>query len=100
MQNFFDIALKSKEKTYEKIIEMSKNNGYTTDNLLDYDYFSNDYKLIAVDFSKQIGSENLDLKQEISFIGRLDEDNAAMFFIIEISEGTTVNFSRNSVCIL
>ena len=31
---FFEIPVKNKEESYEAIIEMSKNNGYTTDNLL------------------------------------------------------------------
>ena len=42
---------------------MSKNNDYTTDNLLDYEYFKDHYKLIAIDLSKQIELENSDLKQ-------------------------------------
>ena len=51
---------------------------------MDYDYFPNHYKLIAIDMSKQIELENPDLKQQINFIGRLEEDNGAtMFFIIE-----------------
>ena len=33
------MPIKDKEETYENIIEMSKNNDYTTGNLLDYDYF-------------------------------------------------------------
>ena len=61
---------------------MSKNNDYTAGNLLDYEYFKDHYKLIAIDLSKQIQSENTDLKQQINFIGRLEED-ATMFFIIE-----------------
>ena len=32
---------------------MSKNNGYTTGNLLDYEYFSDHYKLIAIDLRKK-----------------------------------------------
>ena len=32
---------------------MSENNKYTAGNLLDYEYFSNDYKLIAIDLSKK-----------------------------------------------
>ena len=48
---------------------MRKNNDYTTGNLLDYDYFSNHYKLIAIDLSKQIELGNPDLKQEINCIG-------------------------------
>ena len=42
---------------------MRKNNGYTTGSLLDYEYFKNHYKLIAIDLSKQIKLENSDLKQ-------------------------------------
>ena len=44
---------------------MSKNKDYTTGNLLDYNYFSNHYKLIAIDLRKQIELENPDLKQKI-----------------------------------
>ena len=36
---FFEIPVKNKEETYEKIIEISKNSDYTTGNLLDYEYF-------------------------------------------------------------
>ena len=31
---------------------MTKNNDYTTGNLLDYEYFEDHYKLIAIDLSK------------------------------------------------
>ena len=66
---------------------MSKNNDYTTGNLLDYNYFSNNYKLIAVDLSEQIELENSDLKQQVNFIGKLEEDDGAtMFFMIEKSK--------------
>ena len=53
---------------------MSRNNDYTTSNLLDYEYFSKYYKLIAMDMSKQIELENPDLKQQINFIGRLESN--------------------------
>ena len=36
---FFEIPVKNKEEAYEAIVEMSKNNKYTTGNLLDYQYF-------------------------------------------------------------
>ena len=80
---FFEIPVKNKEEEYEAIIDMSKNNDYTTVNLLDYEYFKDHYKLIAIDLNKQIELENPDLKQQINFIGRLEENNATMFFIIE-----------------
>ena len=40
------------EEAYEKILDMSNNNDYTTANLLDFVYLKN-YKLIATDLSKQ-----------------------------------------------
>ena len=59
---FFEIPVKNKEEAYEAIIEMSKNNDYTTGNLLDYEYFKDYYRLIAIDLSKQIELENPNLK--------------------------------------
>ena len=79
---------------------MSKNNGYTTGNLLDYEYFKDHYQLIAIDLSKQIELKNPDLKQQISFVGRLEENNATMFFIIEKKEETTFDFSQNSAVVV
>ena len=59
---FFEIPVKNKEEAYEQIIEMSKNNDYTTGNLLDYEYFKDHYQLIAIDLSKKIELGNPDLK--------------------------------------
>ena len=60
---------------------MSNNNDYTTGNLLDFAYFKENYKLIAIDLSKQTKLKD---PQQINFIGKLDKDNGAtMFFIIE-----------------
>ena len=80
------------EEAYEKIIEMSNNNNYTTSNLLDFAYFKENYKLIAIDLSKQTKLKD---PQQINFIGKLEnQDNGGtMFFIIEKSEETTFNFS-------
>ena len=80
---FFDLPIKTEEEAYEKNIDISRNNEYTTGNLLDYDYFKKYYKLIAVDLSKrQVLQENEDLIQQINFIGRLTEA-ANIFIIIE-----------------
>ena len=51
---FSDVPVKNKEEAYEKIIEISKNNDCRTHNLLDYEYFSKQYKLIAIDLSKKL----------------------------------------------
>ena len=92
---FFDLPLKTEEEAYEKIIDISRNNEYTTGNLLDYDYFKKYYKLIAIDLSKQqVLQENEDLIQQINFIGKLEEA-ANVFIIIEKKENTILEFSQN-----
>ena len=77
---------------------MSNNNNYTTGNLLDYAYYKKHYRLIATDLSKQTKLKD---PQQINFIGKLLKNTGAtMFFILEKSEETTFNFSRNSVTIV
>ena len=97
---FFEIPVKNKEEACETIIEMTKNNNYTTGNLLNYEYFKDYHKIIAIDLSKQIELENPDLKQQINFFGRLQENNATMFFIVEQKEETTFDFSQNFVVVV
>ena len=76
---FFELPVKNLEETYEKIIQITDHSGYyTRGNLLDYEYFKEHYKLIAIDLSKQIGLENKDIKQQINFIGNLERDNGAV----------------------
>ena len=97
-KNFFDLSVKNEEETYEKIIEMSNNNNFTTGNLLDFTYFKKNYKLIAIDLSKQIKLKDT---HQINFIGKLSKRNGAtMFFILEKSEETTFNFSQSSAAII
>ena len=91
---FFDLPMKTEEEASEKIIDISRNNEYTTGNLLDYDYFKKYYKLIAIDLSKQqVLQENEDLIQQINFIGKLEAAN--VFIIIEKKENTILEFSQN-----
>ena len=49
-KSLFDVPVKNKEEDDEK----GKNNCYTTGNLLDYEYISRHYKLIAVDLNKKV----------------------------------------------
>ena len=96
--SFFDLLVKNIEEAYEKIIEISNNNDYTTGNLLGFGYFLKNYKLIVIDLSKQTKLKD---PRQINFIGKLLRNTgAAMFFIIKKSEETTVNFSQNSVIII
>ena len=95
---FFDLPIKTEEeakKLNENIIDISRNNEFTTGNLLDYDYYKKYYKLIAIDLSKQqVLQENEDLIQQINFIGKLEEA-ANVFIIIEKKENTILEFSQN-----
>ena len=92
---FFDLPIKTEEEAYEKIIDIGRNNEYTTGNLLDYDYFKKNCKLIAIDLSKQqVLQENKDLIQQINFIRRLTEA-ANVFIIIEKKENSILEFSQN-----
>ena len=49
----FDQLVKTNKNRMEKFVEMSRNNDYTTGNLLDYLYHQNYYKLIGIDLSRQ-----------------------------------------------
>ena len=93
------IQPQNEEETYEKIIDMSNNNDYTTGNILDFAYFKENYKLIRIDLSKQTKLKD---QQQINFIGKLENQDhgVTMFFIIEKSEETTFNVSQNSVTII
>ena len=81
-----------------QIFEISNNNDYTTGNLLDFAYFKENYRLVAIDLSKQTKLKD---PQQINFIGKLENNHGAtMFFINEKSDETTLNFSQNSGTII
>ena len=93
----FDQSVKNKQEVYEKPIEMSKNDDYTTGNLLDYLYHQSYYKLIGIDLSRQT---NTRISQQINFLGKVKEDDdATMFFIAEKHQKTILNFSLNSLIV-
>ena len=54
-KRFFDQSIKNNKVTYENIRKITTGQGdnYTTGCLLDYNYFKNHYKMIAIDLSKQ-----------------------------------------------
>ena len=53
IKQFFDQAVNNKEELYEKRVEMSRNDDYTTRNLLNYLYHQSYYKVISTDLSRQ-----------------------------------------------
>ena len=100
-KNFFDQPINSMNKTYENIrkIATGKGDDYTTGCLLDYSYFKDHYKMIAIDLSKQ---QALDADpraiQQINFTANLDRaGNTTMFFIIEEAKETVLEFLQRTV---
>ena len=75
VENFFDQPIKNNKITYDNITKIATGQGddYTTGCLLDYQYFTDTYKMIAVDLSKQ---QALDADpraiQQINFTANLD----------------------------
>ena len=76
---FFDQPIKNKQEAYEKLIDMSRNDDYTTGNLLDYLYHQKYYKFIGIGLSRQT---NTSTPQQINFPGKLVEDDGAIIFFI------------------
>ena len=102
--NFFDQPINSMSKAYENIrkIATGKGDDYTTGCLLDYSYFKENYKMIAVDLSRQ---NDLDADpraiQQINFTANLDRaGNTTIFFIIEEAKETIFEFSHGTVKVL
>ena len=100
-RNFFDQPINSMSKTCENIrkIATGKGDDYTTGRLWDYPYFTENYKMIAVDLSKQ---NELDADpraiQQINFTANLDRArNTTIFFIIEEAKETAFEFSQGIV---
>ena len=93
------MPVKNEEEPYEEVVDMINNNDYTTGNLLDFAYFKEHYKLIAIDLSKQTKSKD---PQQINFIRKFENqaNGATMLFVITKSEETTFRFSQNSATII
>ena len=86
-----------KKERNKKLLQMSGSDDYKTENLLDYLYHQNYCKRIGIDLKNQT---NTNIPQQISYIGKLEEDNgAAMFFIAEKQQKIILNFSLDSLIV-
>ena len=67
--------------------------------MLDYLYFKENYKMIAIDLSKQhVLDADPRAVQQINFTANLDRaGNTTMFFIIEEAKETVLDFSQETV---
>ena len=96
-RNFFDQPINSMNKTYENIrkIATGKGDDYTTSCLLDYCYFKENYKMIAVDLSKQ---QALDADpraiHQINFTANLDR-NKTIFLLLNKQNKLFLNFHKD-----
>ena len=100
-KNFFDQSINNDFKTYENIrkIATGKGDDYTNGCLLNYPYFKENFKIIAIDLSKQ-QSLDADLRaiEQINFTTNLNRaGNTTMLFIIEEAKETVVAFSQETV---
>ena len=102
-ENFFDQPIKNNKVTYQNIRKIATGQGddYTTGSLLDYSYFMDTYKMIAVDLSKQqaLDSDPRAI-QQINFTANLDRANTRVYFILEEAKETILDFSRGTVKVL
>ena len=103
-ENFFDQPIKNNKVMYENIrkIATGQGNDYTTGCLLDYSYFMDMYKMIAVDLSKQqVLDADPGAIQQINFTANLDRDgDTRIYFILEKAKETIVDFSQGTVKVL
>ena len=75
---------------------------YTTCCLLDYPYFRDSYKMIAVDLSKEKALDaDPRANQQIKFTANLDRaDNTRIYFILEEAKESKLDFSQGTVKVL
>ena len=103
-ENFFDQPVKNNKVTYKNIRKTATGQGddYTTGCLLDYPYFKDSYKMMAVDLSKQQALDaDLRANQQINFTAYLDRaGNTRLFFILEEAKETKLDFSQETIKVL
>ena len=97
-KNFLDQPINSMNKTYENIrkIAIGKGDDYTNGCLLNYLYFKENYRMIAMKLSKQ---QTLDADpgkiQHINFTANVDRaGNTTIFFNIEQGKNYFWIFTR------
>ena len=101
-RNFYDNPIESDIEKYRELkkVMIGKGEDYTTSSLLDFNYFDKQYKLVAVDLSKQ---KELDANQraiqQIEFKYMLGT-NSTIYWVLEKSKETILEFYKGTVSIL
>ena len=98
-RNFYDQAINDSVKQYNEIRKISTGQGddYTTGCSLDFAYFKKNYRLIAVDLSKQKA-----LNADSRAISQITEANTRViiYYILEKSKETILQFSKGTSKVL
>ena len=101
-RNFYDQPINDLIKQYDEVRKVSTGHGddYTTGSLLDYAYFKDNYRLIAVDLSKQKALDaDLRAIQQIVFqgvVGGNDGIKIKLYTILEQSKETVLEFYKGT----
>ena len=90
--NHFLSASKKGQEAYKKLIEMSRNDDYTTGDLFDFLCHQNYYKL-GMDLSRQ---KNAGIPQKVNFTGKVEENDGAIIFFVA---NMILNFSLDSLTV-
>ena len=103
IRNFYDQSINDLIKQYEEVRKIStgQSDDYSTVCLLDYVYFKDDFRLITADLSKQKALD-ADPKaiQQIIFTGQVDDEALTVFYILEQSKETKLEFSKETTKVL
>ena len=106
-RNFYDQPINDSVKQYDKVRKVSTGQGddYTTCCLLDFSYFEKNYRIIAVDLSKQkaLDADSRAI-QPIIFTGKITPTGAnrrvVFFYVLEKSKETILEFSKETTKVL
>ena len=106
-RNFYDQPINDSIKQYHEIRKISTGQGddYTTGCLLDFSYFEKNYRLIAVDLSKQkaLDADSRAI-QQIIFTGKIKATEAntrvIIYYILEQSKETKLEFAKGTTKVL
>ena len=100
---FYDQPINDLIKQYDEVRKISTGHGddYTTGCLLDSVFLKDDFRLITADLSKQ---KTLDADpkviQQIIFTGQVDDEALTVFYILEKSKETILEFSKGTTKVL
>ena len=100
--NFYDQSINDLIKEYDEVKKISTGEGddYTTDCLLDFAYFEKNYRLIAVDLSKQkaLDADSRAI-QKIIVTGKASA-NVMVYYILDQSREIILQFSKGTTNVL